>query len=326
MKILVIFTGGTIGSSVKGDYISKDNSTSCLLIEKYLESSGDTQTRFETKSPYYILSENLSEVHLNLLIDCVKQNLAVGYDGIIVCSGTDTLQYVASSLTFSFANAHIPILLVSSNYPLKDRRSNGLENFTGAVEFIKQSIAKGVFASYKNIKDTAVKFHYGTKIIQFSENSSNLFSLDDNFFAEYQDNFILNKDFLYPPSANGSHNIKYCENPGILVIQSMPADSFCYYLDKVKAIILRPYHSGTINSCSKQLKKFCREAKNKNIPIFIVNAPSSISYDSTRVFSELGVEKLPDCTFSAVYMKCWAAISLGKEVKSFVMDDSFAPL
>ncbi|MBR6646618.1 MAG: asparaginase [Clostridia bacterium] len=82
MKICVIFTGGTIGSTVSDGWIAPTDEMKYLLIEKYREITGD-KTEFSTLNPYTILSENLSFENINLLTETVVSNLD-SFDGIIV--------------------------------------------------------------------------------------------------------------------------------------------------------------------------------------------------------------------------------------------------
>lgn len=58
MKILVVFTGGTIGSCYNDGVISPDSSTSYKLIEMYKQNGGYAE--FDAISPYTVLSENLT--------------------------------------------------------------------------------------------------------------------------------------------------------------------------------------------------------------------------------------------------------------------------
>ena len=148
MNILVIFTGGTIGSAVSDGWISPSDDMKYLLLEKYREKTGD-DIEFDTLNPYTILSENLTAEYLNMLTDCVKKNISL-YDGIIVAHGSDTLQYTAAALSLVLGNDIVPVMLVSSNYPLEDERANGTDNFIAATEFITAKAGKGVFISYKN--------------------------------------------------------------------------------------------------------------------------------------------------------------------------------
>ena len=127
MRILTVFTGGTIGSSLSKGAISPN-----------------------TVAPYTVLSENLSAEYLEKLRSCVEDNLNSGYDGIVVTHGTDTLQYSAAYLDLTLGLIETPVVLVSSNYPLPYSRANGLENFAAAVDFIRSKQGRGVFVSYLN--------------------------------------------------------------------------------------------------------------------------------------------------------------------------------
>ncbi len=318
MKILVIFTGGTIGSSLKKGWISNDSETNYLLINNYLKETNDTVTVFDTCSPYSILSENLTSVELNLLQKCVADNLNKGYDGIIITHGTDTLQYTAAALSYAFSDSKIPLVLVSSDYPLADSRANGGKNFCAAVKFIKSGLSGGVFVSYKNTNENKTSVHVGTRISQYTEATANLYSIDGEPFAFCDENVSLNPNYKQSKSTVGKGNVEYCDAPRILVIESRPGDNFTYSLSECKAVILRPYHSGTLNTENEALKALCSQAKERNIPVFAVNIKEGASYESTAVYDELGLEILPMCSFSAIYVKCWAAISLGKNVLDFV--------
>ena len=90
MRIAVIFTGGTIGSCIKDDFIGIDNKMQYVLLKNH---EHDNEITFETYSPYSILSENLSANEINLLQEEISKRLSEGFDGIIVTHGTDTLQY-----------------------------------------------------------------------------------------------------------------------------------------------------------------------------------------------------------------------------------------
>lgn len=140
MNIAVIFTGGTIGSTIQDQYVSTDAQAPYRLLSMYKQSLNTGQSKeavdFTTYAPYTTLSEYLDGSHLNKLITCIKAVLETDTDGIIVTHGTDTLPFTAAALGMIFAYAKIPIILVSSNYILDDPRANGLVNFATAVDYI----------------------------------------------------------------------------------------------------------------------------------------------------------------------------------------------
>ena len=318
MKILVIFTGGTIGSVVKGDWILNDEKINYVLLKNYKNLTNDDKTEFDVFSPYSILSENLSAHELNMLSACLEEKLTDGYDGIIITHGTDTLSYTASALSYMFSGAGIPIILVSSDHPLGDVRANGNINFCAAAEFIKRGLGKGVFVSYKNASDEKVSIHCASRLAQYTEGTANLYSIDNEPYAFFDNEVNLNPAFAAGKSGEQNSAVILRDNPEILVIESRPGDGFSYSLDNVKAVILRPYHSATLNTTSKEFEGFCKKAKEKNIPVFLVNAYSGVKYESAKLFEKLAIEVLPFCSFVAIYMKCWLAVSLKEDIRKFV--------
>jgi L-asparaginase len=135
-NILVVFTGGTIGSSVCNGEINTDTQTHFLLLSQFKMRYPQMEIHFTTLQPYEILSENLTPSVWTLLIQTIENANPNVYDGIIITHGTDTLAYTSAALTFYFHALDVPIYLVSSHYPLSDMRSNGLDNFSFAVNSI----------------------------------------------------------------------------------------------------------------------------------------------------------------------------------------------
>lgn len=313
MKILVIFTGGTIGSKTKNGWISTDDNTGFTLINSYKKRD---DVEFTFHNPYTILSENLSSTEINLLQKEIADNLDYGYDGIIVTHGTDTLQYTSCAVEYAFSDVKIPIVFVSSSTPLENKNANGYINFEAAVEFIYQNISSGVFVSYKNDNDTFVKFHIPSLICTHPECSSDIYSINNSVFAFYNEGIKLSG--LKYDKGSKNNLTEYIKNPGILVIDSYPGNSYSYSLEGVNAVVLNPYHSATLNTSSECLQGFCSLAKEKNIPVFVVNTHEGIAYESTKEYNELGIISLPFCTFVSAYVKLWLAVSSGYDLEEFM--------
>lgn len=312
MKILVIFTGGTIGSRLQSGWISPDRATKYALVENYQKECGE-DVEFICTEPYFVLSENLSAKEINTLIYCVCDNLSKDYDGIIVTHGTDTLQYSAAALSYAVGSESIPIVMVSANYPLEDSRSNGSINFKGAVEFIKQGCGKGVYISYKNRNDR-LKFHIALKALSYGESDDLIHSLYENHYAEYTENGIKLVGEAEKLTPIGKFTL--CDRPKILTVSASPSDGFEYDIKKYNAIILRPYHSGTLNTENPDLKRFCKQARDFNMPVFITNIHGGAAYESSKLYEELGVIPLPCLTFVSVFMRLWIGISKNENLKN----------
>ncbi len=298
MKILAILTGGTIGSVIHNGYIYTDENAKKLVVNNYLEKHNN-DVEFQIVEPFTVHSEYLSHREINTLVDIVCDSVTKDYDGIIVTHGTDSLQFTASALSFAVGNCNMPVLLVSAQYPMADFRSNGQINFNGAVDFIKNKKGTGVYVAYSNDNEK-VDFHQGNRVITFNEADDKVYSL--------------------PPvsvnSAIGKYQLK--ENSETLVITVSPGAVYNYDLDGIKAIILRPYHSGTVNIKSQEFLTFVSKAKQRNIPVYLVNLQKGINYESVRKYANAGIDVLPFCSFPSIYMKAWIGNSMECDFDKFM--------
>lgn len=313
MKILIIFTGGTIGTSTKDGWTDIEASTKYVLLDSY---NNKDNIEFVTASPYSTLSENLSANHLNMLQREIGDNIIKDFDGIIVTHGTDTLQYSAAAIEYAFNGCEIPIVFVSADYPLENDKTNGFINFEAAVEFIKSRSAKGVFVSYKNNNENITNIHIASRILQHCEYDANIYSIDNVPFATYNDKITLNNVEI--GNTNNIGIVDYVENPCILSIESYPGNNYAYCLDNVNAVILKPYHSGTLDTANACLVDFCNRANAKKVPVFVTGTNCGVAYKSTELYSELNLNPVPYSTYISAYMKIWAGISLSQNLEHFV--------
>jgi L-asparaginase len=328
MNIKVIFTGGTIGSRTNGEYIGLGGCP-YTLIENWRQTHSDTQMRFDTCEPYTILSENLSTEHLVKLAKCVNEQLDSA-DALIITHGTDTLCYTAAFLGYLFADSKIPILLVSSNYPLDDSRANGHENFAAAVDFAKTAIG-GVYAVWT--ADGVSRIHLGVRTILQSPYSDLLQSVGNKFFGTvthgHFEPFVPNaKNRAYSQimpltrlvgngldSLNGSFDTiltRIANGFGkILTLTCRPQMCLPPLNTDISAVMLESYHSGTMCADSR-FSNFMTQAKKLNIPVFLAGAGNrDTDYESVQIYRNMGVIPLPAASPSAMYIKLSISAALG---------------
>ena len=292
MKLLVILTGGTIGSSFCDKFISLNSDSKSKLLEGY------SHLEIKTISPYTILSEQLNGEYLNSLIECVGENLNKSYDGIIVTHGTDTLQYSASALSLAYGDAKIPVVLVSSNYILDDPRANGKDNFKYAVEFIKEKIG-GVFVSYQNTGGRP-EIHQGNMLLPHEIYNDDVKSIRGAFGYFEDEKFIQN--YCRLKKNKTIKNIKLNKTAGVLWLKIHPGMQLPDTKD-YEVILLEAYHSGTLPTLSPEFRAFC---KNSDIPIFLVGAKEGPQYDSVKEYQELNIKHLPFISPIFAYLRLWA--------------------
>lgn len=317
MNIFVIFTGGTISSSENGGYIGPNEENNYRLINEYRKRNPEKcdGISFSTAKPYYILSENLTGKHINLLADCIDKAVSSETcDGIIVTHGTDTLQYMAAGLSYIYPEINIPIVLVSSNYILDDNRANGYDNFSAAVDFIMNCNKtanknhRGIYVAYKNENEAAV-IHHGARLLPHMSYSDKIYSVDN--LTAYSDSKepckISNADvgFIF------GEKPRFSELSPIIFLRSYPGETYSLAPEYVRAILLDTYHSGTLCTDSNELRNMLFDAKSRNIPVFLTGAEKRTGYESTKVYDELKINVLPKASPIAMYMKLWLLASIG---------------
>lgn len=325
---MVIFTGGTIGSSLQKGYISTDKNKRYKLIEMY-KNETNKEVNFTYLEPYTILSENLTGDSIKSLCEVVKNNISDKYDGIIVTHGTDTIQYSACALSYYLQEVEIPIMIVSSNYILEESKANGLINFIAAIEFIEKKVGNGVFVPYKN-SDNVIYYHRGTRLLSHKQFDDNLYSIDNKYYAIYEkehgkiklnsnyissNNNVIEEEIILPKASNSD----------ILCLTPYPGFTYAKgYKDGVpKAILLNTYHSGTLCS-GEDLSEFLSKAKQLNIPIFISGVKNKYSYESVKEWENENITILPFASPIAMYIKLWFYINskeLSEIIKIAVADD-----
>lgn len=315
-KILVVFTGGTIGSAVneKGN-IDTNKDAKKLLLDLYIKENKN-ETVFDTIEPYFELSENISATHFNKLIDCLNLVDYSRYEGIILTHGSDTLPYTSSVLSFALRHIPIPLVLIAANYSLTDSRSNGLENFSAAVSFIKSGFYKrGIFVCYANLKGQANIF-LASRLLEADHIFDHFKSIDNSYLCKVINGEILPNDNPFNPTKTEIEKekapLKFGElKDNILLLRSYPGQNFeniC--LNQVKAVLMVGYHSATV--CASKIYdlsfwNFAKRCKKENIDIFI----SSFKDKEGLVYQSLDGEfnRLVNISAEAAYAKLMLAFS-----------------
>lgn len=297
MRILTVFTGGTIGSSLSEGAISPKTENAFLLLNLYKEKYGAAE--FDTVAPYTILSENLRAEYLEKLRSCVEENLGRGYDGIIVTHGTDTLQYSAAYLDLVLGITDVPVVLVSSNYPLSDGRANGLDNFAAAVSFIRSKEGRGVFVSYLNRGEEGTAIHRGAEVLPHQPFDDRIFSLFDNIYGTVKEGeFVKNPDYREREREDLSGKL----SGRVVFLRPYVGMTYPELPDDTKAVLLEGWHSGTLPTAHNELREFCEKAKECGVPVYLTGSIQGFEYESKLLFDSMGIKVLPPMSPIAAYV------------------------
>lgn len=306
MDILIIFTGGTIGSEVKDGYICVDTAGIQSLLTSTEFSSKDIN--IHTENPYTILSETLNGTHIARLVSCINDNIS-SYDGIIVTHGTDTLQYTAAALGYAFSDTDIPIILVSSNYVINDPRANGIDNLSHAIDYICNNGKPGIYVSYRNTGCDKKMFD-ALSLLPHQIYDDSLYELDNSNHETLPDPGVMNRaclkleehsPVLWLRAYPGMHFPSLLTDTSISTVSGLHTAGHTTY----KYVLLDSYHSGTIDTSRQELKSFSDAARQLGISIFLIGLDSEITYETTKPYTDLGINILPHISPVAAYMKLW---------------------
>jgi L-asparaginase len=132
-KILLIYTGGTIG-------MRKDFDTGALkafnfskLLQRIPELK-QLECEIETISfEEPIDSSNMNPEEWARMAAIVESNYDE-FDGFVVLHGSDTMSYSASALSFMLENLAKPVIFTGSQLPIGDLRTDAKENLITAIQ------------------------------------------------------------------------------------------------------------------------------------------------------------------------------------------------
>lgn len=301
MKLLFIFTGGTIGSTASGGVIAPDGEKPRLLLEKYAENY-PIDFAYDILTPMNELSENFTGEHISLLLETVRKHKE-NYDGIIVTHGTDTLAYSAAALGYALGSDTCPVCMVSSRAPIDTPTENGIQNLRAAILLIKSGKGRGVFVPYGN-GEGETPIHRATRLSTPLALSDKVFSVNECVWGCVTREGVLcqNPDFHEPPDTLPAPDTTLtAQSAGILRVFPYPGMVYPEIPADTRFILLDTYHSGTVDGKSPAAHAFFAEAKCREIPVFIT---AGTPYESTRILAEQGAIVLPLSPIAA-YMKLW---------------------
>ncbi len=314
-NILIIFTGGTIGSSIHNGTIDTDDKTSFLLLTQFKQRYPQINVNFTTRQPYQILSENLTPSVWTRLISAIENENPQNYDGIIITHGTDTLAYTAAALSFYFHALNIPIFLISSHLPLSNINANGLDNFSFAIEKILNDDLTGCFVPYRNPAEKSVTLHNATRLTCSPQLSNDFFSVGNLDLTKKRIDVALKANF----------------SERILLIKPYPALNYDNFdITNADAVLHDLYHSGTACTAmdlgkNHSLLGFIKRCEKQKITLFLTPIMKSANfYQSTHELSLCNAEIIWNMSLEAAYVKlslAYGNFADDSDVISFMRQD-----
>ncbi|SEJ29897.1 L-asparaginase [Ectopseudomonas oleovorans] len=145
-KLLVLYTGGTIGMQMSADGLAPASGFEARMrTQQASENASELpQWTFRELLPL-IDSANMNTGHwLALRDEIVTAVQTDGHDAVLVLHGTDTLVYSAAALSFLLLGLDVPVVLTGAMQPAGVDGGDAWPNLFGAMRALYRGVAPGV--------------------------------------------------------------------------------------------------------------------------------------------------------------------------------------
>jgi len=305
MKVLVITTGGTIGSAFDGGAVDVSAAQSAAVVEQYRAQHGDVT--FTVQSPVNILSESVTAAELNTLARVILNTEDKEYDGVIFTCGSDNLGYLAAFIALLTCRWEKPVAIVASDRVLSDPAANGYPNFCCAVELIRRGEC-GAYVPYRNADGTML-IHAAADIRQ-ADQSPDFFSFHAPF-GVLENGAVIQKERCFtqmiPAVFDRDHPPVISDS--IALIHPYPLlDYAALNLQGKRAVLHTLYHSATLDS--GRAVPAIKPLFEAGVPVYLGSLRSGKAlYKTTADMIAAGAIPLYDISPECAYMKLLLAVS-----------------
>lgn len=297
MNILVIATGGTIGSTFDGAAINVSAAQSCAVVDLARPEYPDIC--FDTVTPLNLLSEQLCADDLNTLARVILTTDYAPYDGVIFTVGSDNLGYLVALIGLLTADFSIPVAVVAADKVLADPSSNGLPNFRAAVAVIRRGLT-GAYVPYRNA-DGAMYIHAAADVRQ-ADLSPDFYSMHGAHAVMQEHRMILLQNYIQhriPPVFDREHLPAITDS--VLMIHPYPLlDYTALDVGGKRAVLHMLYHSATLDS--ERAIGFLRSLG--DVPLYLASfVQGKLLYRTAADVIGAGAIPLEDISPESAYMK-----------------------
>ena len=308
-KVLLIYTGGTIGMVKKED--GSFGPFNFGRLAENVPELGKLPVHIDHISyDEPIDSSNMSPkrwIELATLLFEKREQ----YDGFVVLHGSDTMAYTASAVSFLLKNFNKPIVFTGSQLPIGIIRTDAKENLLTSIE---------IASTYENdeplVPETALYFEYrlyrGNRTVKVNAELFNAF-LSPNYPKLAEAGVHLNFNRRFIADKRPSQPKLFTEmSTDVAILKLYPGISQTIVeavlnTPNLKGLIMETFGTGNASTDKWFIDLLDTKVKEG---LFIVNTTQCISgsvdqgrYETSTAFNEIGIIPADDMTTEAALTK-----------------------
>jgi L-asparaginase len=308
-KILIIYTGGTIG-------MVNDSKTGTLIPFDFeqIENNVPELARLDYQLSVHSFDPILDSSNMNPeiwteLAELIKEKYHE-FDGFVILHGSDTMSYTAAALSFMLQNLAKPVVLTGSQLPIGEIRTDAKENLITALE-----IAATKKDGKAMVPEVSVYFDFqlfrGNRSIKNDSEKFEAFSSPNYpILAEAGVNLDFFSNYILPiPTEEFQIHTTFNSNIGVLKMYPGITENAVRAIteSKVDAIVLESFGSGNTTTADWFIACLQEAISNDKIIVDISQCNGGSvqlgKYETSRKLQKMGILSGYDMTFEATVTK-----------------------
>ncbi len=334
-KVLIIYTGGTIGM------INDPNNGSLRPFDfKHILNFIPDLKQFNIEIDTYSFDKPIdsSDADIDLWIKTAKviEKNYLNYDGFVILHGTDTMAYTGSALSYMISNLDKPVILTGAQLPIGTLRTDGKENLITAIEIAAAKDERGkarvpeVCIYFETKLYRANRTHkYNAEYFDAFESPNYPTLAEAGIKIHYNDNAIAGKELA------GITKFNYNFNNNIGILKIHPGINLNFLeatieTEGLKGLIIETYGTGNAPT-NKNFINSLKKAIDKGIIVYNVSQCNAgrvemEKYATGKKLKELGIASGKDITIEAAVTKLMFLLGQGmsKEKVKFYLEKNIA--